>query len=109
MLLIVLDMAGVDGRQPWDDYENLLEELRLYKPALAQKPFIVAANKMDEEEAVKNLRIFKKKFSVPVLPISCLSEEGIDDLKKILLQRMRDEDSDKSCPANAVTVKPSSS
>jgi len=109
MLLIVLDMAGVDGRHPWDDYENLLEELRLYKPALAEKPFIVAANKMDEEEAAENLRRFRKKFSVPILPISCLTEEGIEDLKKALLQRMRDEDTEKSCPANAVTAKPSSS
>jgi len=109
MLLIVLDMAGVDGRHPWDDYENLLEELRLYKTDLAKKPFLVAANKMDEEEAAENLRRFRKKFSVPVLPISCLTEKGIEDLIKALLQKMSDEYTERSCPADTLTSGPSGS
>ncbi|HOB32350.1 MAG TPA: GTPase ObgE, partial [Verrucomicrobiota bacterium] len=33
-LVILLDMAGTDGRAPWDDYRNLLKELELYDPAL---------------------------------------------------------------------------
>ena len=83
LLIIMLDMAAEDGRKPEDDYETLLRELELYNPELLEKPRIVAANKMDEEAAVENLKRFKKKYpQVEVIPISCLSEEGIDELKR---------------------------
>ena len=43
---------------------------------------IVAANKMDEDEAVKNLKKFKRRHKdLDIIPISCLSEEGIGKLK----------------------------
>ena len=82
VLVLLIDMAGEDGRNPADDYKNLLSELKLYSPELVKKPIIVAANKMDEPAAVKNLKAFKRKFPrLDVIPISCLSEEGLDELK----------------------------
>ena len=78
----MIDMAGTDGRKPADDYKNLLKELSLYSEDLLKKPMIVAANKMDEDAAVKNLKSFKRKYpKLDIIPISCLSEEGIADLK----------------------------
>jgi len=61
-LVILLDMAGSDGRDPWDDYEQLLSELRLYDPELLNRPRFVAANKMDEDPASDNLAEFKRKY-----------------------------------------------
>ena len=82
VLVIMIDMAGTDGRKPADDYKNLLKELSLYSEDLLKKPMIVAANKMDEDAAVKNLKSFKRKYpKLDIIPISCLSEEGISDLK----------------------------
>ena len=82
VLVIMIDMAGTDGRKPTDDYKNLLKELSLYSEDLLKKPMIVAANKMDEDAAVKNLKSFKRKYpKLDIIPISCLSEEGIADLK----------------------------
>lgn len=82
VLVIMIDMAGTDGRKPADDYKNLLKELSLYSEDLLKKPMIVAANKMDEDAAVKNLKSFKRKYpKLDIIPISCLSEEGIADLK----------------------------
>jgi GTPase len=90
LLLIILDMAGTDTRDPRDDYKQLLKELELYDPALLDKPRLVAANKMDEEAAVANLRKFKKRYTkAEIVPISCLSEEGIPKLRKELLKRVR--------------------
>ena len=94
-------MAGLDNRDPLDDYENLREELRLYDPSLAKKPFIVAGNKMDEAVAAENLRRFRERFSVPVLPISCLSDEGIDTLKAELYKLLRKESDVRPCSAGA--------
>ena len=83
VLVILIDMAGTDGRKPVDDYKNLIAELSLYSKELVEKPIIVAANKMDEDAAVKNLKSFKRKYpKLDIIPISCLSEEGIDTLKE---------------------------
>jgi len=90
LLLLILDMAGTDTRDPRDDYKQLLRELELYSPALLDKPRLVAANKMDEDAAGVNLKKFKARYrKVEVVPISCLSEEGIPKLRKELLKRVR--------------------
>src|SRR5260370_32786540 len=51
ILVLLLDMAGTDGRLPWDDYKQLLKELELYDPGLLERPRLVVANKMDEAVA----------------------------------------------------------
>jgi len=90
ILLLIIDLAGTDTRDPRDDYKQLLKELELYDPALLKKPRLVAANKMDEEVAVENLKKFKKRYpKADLVPISCLSEEGIPKLRKELLKRVR--------------------
>lgn len=89
VLLLILDMAGTDQRDPADDYRSLLKELELYEPALLEKPRLVAANKMDVEAAAENLQNFRKAFDVEVLAISCLQEEGLDELKRELLDHVR--------------------
>ncbi len=90
VLLLILDMAGTDTRDPRDDYKQLLKELELYDPALLDKPRLVASNKMDEDVAVENLKKFKKRYpKAEIIPISCLSEEGIPKLRKELLKRVR--------------------
>lgn len=86
VLLIIIDMAGYDARDPLKDYENLKNELRLYDPKLLEKNILVAANKMDLPEAADNLKRFKKKYKTKVFPISCLDQEGIDNLKNNLLE-----------------------
>jgi GTPase len=85
MLVLLLDMAGTDGRAPWDDYRQLLHELELYDAALLERPRLVVANKMDEAVAEKNLKQFKKKIKkVSLLPISAAFDQGIEKFKKTI-------------------------
>jgi len=85
IIVLLLDMAGTDGRKPWDDYKQLLKELELYDPALVEKPRLVVANKMDEAVAEKLLKQFKTKIKkVPVLPISAAFDQGMDKFKKMI-------------------------
>ena len=87
ILVMLLDMAGEDGREPWDDYKKLLKELELYDPALLEKPRLVVANKMDEAAAVKNLKKFKTKVrKAQVLPISAAFDQGMDKFRKTIRQ-----------------------
>ena len=59
LLLFLLDLAATDGRNPCDDFEHLQKELLEYDPALAEKPFLVVGNKIDEEEAAAGKIILK--------------------------------------------------
>ncbi|HVM62303.1 MAG TPA: Obg family GTPase CgtA [Verrucomicrobiae bacterium] len=102
LLVVLLDMAGVDGRKPQDDYEQLIEELKLYNPEILKKKRLVVANKMDLPEAKKNLTAFKRKMTggarkkqspafakatagrpaqVKILEISALEGAGLEKFK----------------------------
>ncbi len=85
IIVLLLDMAGTDGRHPWDDYKQLLSELELYDPALVRKPRYVVANKMDEPAAEENLKKFKRRIrKVSVLPIAAAFDQGIDAFKQMI-------------------------
>ncbi len=85
VLVILVDMAGTDGRNPWDDYRQVLHELELYDPALLEKRRLVLANKMDEPTAEANLKQFKKKIrKTSILPICAAFDEGIDKFRELI-------------------------
>ncbi|HUD83041.1 MAG TPA: GTPase ObgE, partial [Candidatus Saccharimonadales bacterium] len=85
LLVLLLDMAGTDGRDPVDDYKQLLEELGMYDAALLKRPRLVVANKMDEPAAEANLKKFKRKVrKTAVLPISAAFGEGLDHFRKAI-------------------------
>ncbi|HEY9170714.1 MAG TPA: GTPase ObgE [Verrucomicrobiae bacterium] len=85
MLVLLLDMAGTDGRTPWDDHANLLRELELYDPGLLTRPRLVVANKMDEPVAEENLRKFKRRVrKTPVLAISAAFDQGVEKFKQTI-------------------------
>jgi GTP-binding protein len=85
VLVLLLDMAGTDGRAPWDDYKSLLNELELYDPALFQRPRLVVANKMDEPSAAGYLKKFKRRIhKTPVLSISAAFDQGIEEFKQTI-------------------------
>jgi GTPase len=85
ILVLLLDMAGTDGRAPWDDHQKLLKELELYDPALLDKPRLVVANKMDEPAAEENLKKFKRRVrKTPVLPIAAAFDQGIEKFKAMI-------------------------
>ncbi len=89
VLLVLLDMAGTDGRAPWDDYAQLRQELALYDETLAAKPNLVVANKMDEPAAAANLKKFRRRVpKTPVLPISAAFGEGMDKFLRTIRERV---------------------
>ncbi len=90
VLVLVLDMAGTDGREPTSDHANLLEELGLYDPTLLQKPRLVIANKMDEPAAQARLRKFKRSVRrTPVLPMAAAFDQGVAEFKQTIRDAVR--------------------
>ena len=91
VLVLLLDMAGTDGRKPSDDYQQLLAELNLYDPRLLEKRRMVVANKIDEPAAKGNLARFRKKFPrMPVLAISAAFGDGLEQFKKKIRDAVED-------------------
>jgi len=86
VLVYVVDMAGVDNREPWQDYLKLRSEVQQYDASLLDRPSIVIANKMDISCAHENLPRFIQETGVTPVPVSALDggDEGISRFKKEL-------------------------
>jgi len=76
----VVDMSGIEGRDPYDDYITIRKELEKFSPKLLTKPEIILANKMDMESSISNLEMFKEKVNVPIYEISAILNEGLDSV-----------------------------
>src|SRR5690625_7836255 len=98
-------MACIEGRDPYDDYVTINEELKAYDEKLMDRPQIIAANKMDMPGADSNLEKFKSRLSrdVDVHAISALTKDGLrnvlfavadtlDSIPKISTEIKEDED-----------------
>lgn len=88
LLVFVLDMGGVDGRDPLEDFHKLREELRLHNPALEERPFFVVGNKMDEPSAEEQVERFERETGEHVLPTIAELGEGIEAFKAELHRRV---------------------
>ena len=82
LIVHVIDMASIEGRDPYEDYEKINEELKAYDEKLMEKPQIIVANKMDMPNAKENLAHFQAKLpeDVEVFPISAITKEGLRQL-----------------------------
>ncbi|AFQ58637.1 MULTISPECIES: GTPase ObgE [Bacillaceae] len=82
VIVHVIDMSGLEGRDPYDDYLTINQELSEYNLRLTERPQIIVANKMDMPEAAENLEAFKEKLTddYPVFPISAVTREGLREL-----------------------------
>ncbi|WEG14062.1 GTPase ObgE [Pullulanibacillus sp. KACC 23026] len=91
VIVHVIDMAATEGRDPYEDFEKINEELRAYGFRLLERPQIIAANKMDMPGAEENLERFKEKIesSYPIFPISALSRDGLQPLLRQVAELLK--------------------
>jgi GTP-binding protein len=82
VIVHVIDMAAMEGRDPYEDYLTINKELEEYNLRLTERPQIIVANKMDMPEAEENLQKFKERLEedFPIFPISALSRKGLREL-----------------------------
>ncbi len=83
LLLHMLDCSSLSGRDPIHDYETINHELQAFDPALAAKPQIVVANKLDLVEARDRFPELQRQFAergVELRGISAATGDGVQDL-----------------------------
>lgn len=89
LLLHVVDMAGVEGREPLDDIHIINRELKKYDPLLAERPQIIVANKMDVPTAEANLEKVRKAFpEKEIFAISAVTGMGIQELLTAVAKKL---------------------
>ena len=73
----VIDMAGSEGRDPYEDFLLINKELEAFNEKLMKKPMIIVANKMDLPGAKENLEKFKEKVDLKVFEVSAATNTGL--------------------------------
>lgn len=89
VILHVIDMSASEGRDPYEDYLSINNELETYNLRLMERPQIIVANKMDMPDSAENLEEFKRKLAANydefddmpmIFPISSLAHQGLENL-----------------------------
>ncbi|NME35478.1 MULTISPECIES: GTPase ObgE [Fusobacterium] len=83
MIYHIVDVAGIEGRDPIDDYNKINEELRKFSEKLANKKQIVLANKMDllwEMDKYEEFKKYVEERGAKVYPISVILGDGIKEV-----------------------------
>ncbi|MBU8879545.1 GTPase ObgE [Bacillus sp. FJAT-29790] len=82
VIVHVIDMASIEGRDPFEDYLTINKELREYNLRLTERPQIIVANKMEMPDAEENLQKFREKLEedYPIFPISAVTRQGLKEL-----------------------------
>ncbi len=94
VLVHLVDVSGASGRDPVADLETVRRELELFQPALAAKPQIVAANKidaLDPDGPAPQLEALKRRaaeLSLPFHQVSGVSGAGVPELLEAMWQRL---------------------
>lgn len=83
LLLHLVDVSSISGREPVVDYETVNRELASYKPELAARPQFVLATKidaLDDEQRLKSLEQRARKDGKPFFAISSATGAGVREL-----------------------------
>ena len=104
MLVQVVDISGIEGRTPVEDFETISDELRKFSPELADRPRIIAANKADmlvnsEDEFIELPELSEEcaalerrcaEFGYDVIYISAAQKMGLKTLVDEIAYMLRD-------------------
>ena len=81
VLIHIVDISGVEGRDPVEDFDKINDELKLYNEKLATRPQIVVANKADilyDESVYENFKKIMEDRGYEVFKMSAATREGVD-------------------------------
>ncbi|PRO64998.1 GTPase ObgE [Alkalicoccus urumqiensis] len=92
VIVHVIDMSGMEGRDPYEDYMTINRELEEYNLRLTERPQLVVANKMDLPDAEEHLELFKEQVgeNVQVFPISAVTKHGLAALLRTIADKIEE-------------------
>lgn len=92
LLLHFIDVSGLEGRNPVEDFKIIQKELEKYNEKLSKRKQIIVANKIDiiNEELYKELEEMAKKEKIDIYKISCASGDGIKELMNYVSKQLKE-------------------
>lgn len=93
LLLHFIDVSGIEGRNPVDDYYKVNEELKKYSEKLSKRTQIIVANKIDamtDEKLYSDLEKVAKKNNQKIFKISGATGEGVDELMNYVSKTLKE-------------------
>ncbi len=93
LLLHVIDVSGLEGRNPVEDFKTINDELKTYSEKLATRKQIIVANKTDvmqDEDLYKQLEELASKKDMEIYKISAATGEGVDELMNRVTQVLKE-------------------
>ena len=90
LIVHVVDVSGIEGRDPKEDFDKINLELANFSEELAERPQIVAANKCDlaTEEQIAEFEAFIKEKDLPFFRVSAATTQGTDALIDAVLAKL---------------------
>ncbi len=91
LIIHIVDVSGIEGRNPIEDFEKINNELARYSQSLAERPQIVAANKTDilqNESLLNEFRAYIKDKGLPFFEISAAAHKGTKELINCVSQML---------------------
>ncbi|HCQ5513622.1 TPA: GTPase ObgE [Clostridioides difficile] len=83
VLIHIVDISGLEGRDPIEDFDKINDELKLYNEKLSKRPQVVVANKFDILEDESKFEKFKSELEgrgYTVFKMSAATRQGIDEV-----------------------------
>ena len=91
LLLHLIDVAEHSGRDPLEDYEIILDELKSFSPLVAAKPMMLVASRIDvagDGDRLKRVREFCAEHGLPLHEVSSVTRQGLEELKEAIWARL---------------------
>ena len=92
LLIHIVDVSGHEGRDPKDDFEKINSELLKFNPDLAERPMIVAGNKIDmaEPEQIEEFKSYVEAQGYEYYSICAPILEGTQELMNVVWNKLKD-------------------
>ncbi|MGL5346091.1 MAG: GTPase ObgE [Peptostreptococcaceae bacterium] len=93
VLIHIVDISGIEGRDALEDFDKINDELKLYNEKLSTRPQVVVANKMDILEDESVFEDFKNELEgrgYKVFKMSAATRQGIDDVIAYVAQLLQE-------------------
>jgi GTP-binding protein len=93
LLIHVVDVSGSEGRDPVEDFKAINAELAEYSPELAQRPMLVAGNKVDiaqDRTGLEELKAYVEGLGLPFFEMSAAAHQGTTELMWAAARRLQE-------------------
>lgn len=90
LIVHVVDVSGIEGRDPQEDFAAINHELKNFSEELSQRPQIVAGSKIDmaSEEQIVAFKAFVEEKGLEFYPISAVTRRGVDELITAITRKL---------------------